>query len=83
MSLWADKEVQDKAPSSIFLDQLAKAGPNSVKARPVTPSIQEIYDAAEQNVSAYLTDQVDLDTAVKNAMAKIGPILERDMKKKA
>ena len=55
---------------------------DAVKARPVTPSIQEIYDAAEQNVSAYLTDQVDLDTAVKNAMAKIQPILDRDLKKK-
>ena len=81
MSLWSDKEVQDQAPSAVFLEQLAKAGPDSVKARPVTPSIQEIYDAAEQNVHAYLTDQVDLDTAVKNAMDKIKPILDRDMKK--
>ena len=82
ISLWSDKDVQDKAPSAPFLEALAKSGPDSVKARPVTPSIQEIYDAAEQNISAYLTDQVDLDTAVKKAMAKIQPILDRDLKKK-
>ena len=82
ISLWSDKDVQDKAPSAPFLEALAKSGPDSVKARPVTPSIQEIYDAAEQNISAYLTDQVDLDTAVKKAMVKIQPILDRDLKKK-
>jgi ABC-type glycerol-3-phosphate transport system substrate-binding protein len=80
VSLWSDPEVQDLAPSSIFLEQLAKAG-DLVKARPITPSIQEIYDAAEENVHAYLTDQVDVDTAIKNAMDKINPILERDLGK--
>lgn len=78
VSLWADSDVQDMAPSSPFLLELAEAG-DLVKARPVTPSIQEIYDAAEQNVHAYLTDQVSIDEAVKNAMDKIGPILERDL----
>jgi hypothetical protein len=53
--------------------------PTSFKARPITPSIQEIYDAAEENISAYLTDQVGLDQAVSNAMAKITPILKRDL----
>ncbi len=77
VSLWSDAEVQDLAPSSPFLLELAEAG-DLVKARPVTPSIQEIYDAAEQNVHAYLTDQVSLDEAVKAAMDKINPILERD-----
>jgi multiple sugar transport system substrate-binding protein len=81
MSLWSDPEVQDKAPSAPFLEELAKSGPDSVKARPVTPSIQEIYDAAEQNIHAYLTDQVDIDTAIDNAMKKIQPILDRDMAK--
>ena len=57
-------------PSSPFLLDLAEAG-GLVKARPVTPSIQEIYDAAEQNVHAYLTDQVSLDEAVTAAMDKI------------
>lgn len=80
MSLWSDKEVQDQAPSAVFLEQLAKAG-DLVKARPVTPSIQEIYDAAEQNVHAYLTDQVNLDTAIKNAMDKIKPVMARDQAK--
>jgi ABC-type glycerol-3-phosphate transport system substrate-binding protein len=78
MSLWKDPEVQDKAPSSVFLLELAK-DPTSFKARPITPSIQEIYDAAEENISAYLTDQVGLDQAVSNAMAKITPILKRDL----
>ena len=78
VSLWADAEVQDLAPSSPFLLELAEAG-DLVKARPVTPSIQEIYDAAEQNIHAYLTDQVSLDEAIKAAMDKIGPILERDL----
>ncbi len=78
VSLWADPEVQDLAPSSPFLLDLAEAG-GLVKARPVTPSIQEIYDAAEQNVHAYLTDQVSLDEAVTAAMDKINPILERDL----
>lgn len=81
ISLWSDKEVQDKAPSAPFLQQLAEAG-DLVKARPVTPSIQEIYDAAEQNIHAYLTDQVDIDKAINDAMAKIKPILDRDMAKK-
>lgn len=80
MSLWADPEVQDKAPSAPFLQQLAEGG-DLVKARPVTPSIQEIYDAAEQNIHAYLTDQVDVDQAINNAMDKINPILERDLGK--
>jgi multiple sugar transport system substrate-binding protein len=78
MSLWTDKDVQDQAPSSVFLAAMAK-DPNSFKARPVTPSIQEIYDAAEEQISAFLTDQVDLDTATKKAMEKIKPILDRDM----
>jgi multiple sugar transport system substrate-binding protein len=78
MSLWSDPEVQDRAPSSVFLAEMAK-DPASFKARPITPSIQEIYDAAEENIHAYLTDQVDVDTAIANAMAKINPILERDM----
>jgi multiple sugar transport system substrate-binding protein len=77
ISLWSDKEVQNLAPSAVFLEQLAKAG-DLVKARPVTPSIQEIYDAAEQNIHAYLTNQVDVNTAIKNAMDKIKPILQRD-----
>lgn len=80
MSLWGDKEVQTLAPSAVYLQQLAQGG-DLVKARPVTPSIQEIYDAAEQNIHAYLTDQVDVDTAIKNAMDKITPILNRDLKK--
>jgi multiple sugar transport system substrate-binding protein len=79
MSLWSDPEVQDQAPSAPFLEELAKSGPDSVKARPVTPSIQEIYDAAEQNIHAFLTDQVSIDEATDNAMKKIKPILERDM----
>jgi multiple sugar transport system substrate-binding protein len=78
MSLWTDAEVQDQAPSAVFLAELAK-DPNSFKARPITPSIQEIYDAAEENISAFLTDQVDLETAIKKAMDKINPILERDL----
>jgi multiple sugar transport system substrate-binding protein len=78
VSLWSDPEVQDLAPSSVYLEQLAKAG-DLVKARPITPSIQEIYDAAEEAVHAYLTDQVDVDTAITNAMDKIGPILQRDL----
>jgi multiple sugar transport system substrate-binding protein len=78
-SLWSDPEVQDQVPSTPFLADLAGGG-DLMKARPVTPSIQEIYDAAEQNIHAFLTEQVDLDTAVGNAMEKIGPILERDMR---
>jgi ABC-type glycerol-3-phosphate transport system substrate-binding protein len=80
MSLWTDKDVQNLAPSAVFLAEMAK-DPNSFKARPITPSIQEIYDAAEENISAYLTGQVDLDAAVTKAMAKIQPILDRDMSK--
>ena len=78
MSLWTDPEVQDLAPSSVYLAELAKI-PDSFKARPITPSIQEIYDAAEENISAYLTDQVDLDAAISKAMDKITPILQRDL----
>jgi multiple sugar transport system substrate-binding protein len=78
MSLWSDQEVQDLAPSSVYLQQLAEAG-DLVKARPVTPSIQEIYDAAEEAVHAYLTDQINVETAIENAMNKIQPILERDL----
>ncbi|MBV7330811.1 sugar ABC transporter substrate-binding protein [Chloroflexi bacterium TSY] len=78
VSLWSDPEVQDLAPSSPFLLALAEAG-DLVKARPVTPSIQEIYDAAEENIHAYLTDQISLDEAIESAMSKINPILERDL----
>jgi len=78
MSLWSDPEVQKLAPSAVFLAEMAK-DPTSFKARPITPSIQEIYDAAEENIHAYLTDQVDIDTALQNAMDKIGPILKRDL----
>lgn len=78
ISLWSDPEVNDRAPSSVFLKQLAEAG-NAVKARPVTPSIQEIYNVAETNVHAFLTDQKDIDTAIADAMSQINPILDRDM----
>lgn len=64
------KKCRIKAPSAPFLQQLAEAG-DRPKARPVTPSIQEIHDAAEQNIHAYLTDQVDIDKAINDAMAKI------------
>jgi ABC-type glycerol-3-phosphate transport system substrate-binding protein len=78
VSLWSDPEVQELAPSSVFLEQLAAAG-DLTKARPVTPSIQEIYDIAEAAVHAYLTDQLDVDAAIEQAMSQITPILERDM----
>ena len=78
ISLWSDPDVNDLAPSSVFLKQLAEAG-DAVKARPVTPSIQEIYDLAETNIHAYLTDQKDIDTAINDAMSQINPILDRDM----
>jgi multiple sugar transport system substrate-binding protein len=78
VSLWSDPEVQDLAPSSVYLEQLAQAG-DLVKARPITPSIQEIYDAAEEAIHAYLTDQMDIDAAIESAMSKIDPILERDL----
>jgi len=78
VSLWSDPEVQDLAPSAPFLLDLAEGG-DLVKARPITPSIQEIYDAAEESVHAYLTDQIDLETAITQAMDKINPILERDL----
>jgi multiple sugar transport system substrate-binding protein len=78
VSLWSDPEVQDLAPSSVYLEQLAQAG-DLVRARPVTPSVQEIYDAAEESMHAYMTDQIDVDTAISNAMDKINPILERDL----
>ncbi len=78
ISLWSDPEVQDMAPSAPFLLDLAEGG-DLVKARPITPSIQEIYDAAEESISAYLTDQIDLETTIAQAMAKIDPILERDL----
>jgi ABC-type glycerol-3-phosphate transport system substrate-binding protein len=80
ISLWSDKDVQDNAPSAPFLLDLAKAG-DTMKARPVTPAIQQVYDAAEHAISAYLTDQVDLDTAVKDAMAKIKDIEAKQAKK--
>ena len=66
-------EVQDLAPSAVYLQQLAEAG-DLVKARPITPSIQEIYDAAEEAVHAYLTDQIEVDAAIEQAMGKIKPI---------
>jgi hypothetical protein len=78
VSLWSDPEVQDLAPSSVYLEQLAQAG-DLVKARPITPSIQEIYDAAEEAIHAYLTDQMEIDAAIESAMSKIDPILERDL----
>jgi ABC-type glycerol-3-phosphate transport system substrate-binding protein len=77
ISLLGEPEVHEKAPQSVFLEPLFKAG-DLVKARPVTPSIQDVYDAAEKNIHAYLTDQIDLDTAVERAMAEITPVLERD-----
>lgn len=72
VSLWTDKDVQDNAPSAPFVKQAYDAG--ALAARPITPSIQQIYDAAEHAMSAYLTDQVDLAGAVKDAMTKIKDI---------
>jgi ABC-type glycerol-3-phosphate transport system substrate-binding protein len=80
ISLWSDKDVQKNAPSAPFLEQLAKAG-DRVKARPVTPVIQEIYDAAEEPISAYLTDQIDLNTAVQQGMTKIKQVEARGAKR--
>lgn len=76
-SLWSDPEYQERAPQLPYLAQLAQAG-DFLKARPITPSFQEIYDAAEQNVHAYLTGQVDVDGAIERAMDKIRPIVERE-----
>jgi ABC-type glycerol-3-phosphate transport system substrate-binding protein len=79
MSLLSDPDVVRDVPSTPFILDLAKAG--LLRARPVTPSIQEIYDAAEKPVHAYLTDQLDLDAAVAQAQKQINTILEKDMKK--
>jgi len=65
-----DPKIREMAPQSAFMEPLFKSG-DLVKARPVTPKIQEVYDAAETNIHAYLTDQVDLDTAVERAMAEM------------
>lgn len=78
-SLWSDAEYEKHAPQLAFLKKLSSTT-NALKARPITPSFQEIDDAARQNVHAYLTDQIDLDTAVKRAMEKIKPLLEQDQK---
>jgi ABC-type glycerol-3-phosphate transport system substrate-binding protein len=70
ISLMDDPKIREMAPQSAFMEPLFKSG-DLVKARPVTPKIQEVYDAAETNIHAYLTDQVDLDTAVERAMAEM------------
>lgn len=78
-SLWSDAEYLKHAPQLEFLKKLSNTT-DALKARPITPSFQQIDDAARQNVHAYLTDQVDLDTAVKRAMEKIKPLLAQDEK---
>lgn len=75
LSLWADKEYQDLAPQLVFLSQLAEAGA-PFQARPISPGVQAVYDAAEENIHAYITDQIDVDTAIERAMEKINPIRE-------
>jgi len=77
VSLLGDDEVRRLAPQAVYLEPIFK-DENLSKARPVTPSIQKVYDAAEQNIHGYLTNQVDLDTAIKRAMDKIQPIVEKE-----
>jgi multiple sugar transport system substrate-binding protein len=76
LSLLNDAEFQEELPQTRYIAELAAA--DGLKARPITPGFQEIYDAVEQNVHAYLTDQIDIDTAITQAMDKIQPILERE-----
>ncbi len=75
-SLWTDPEYQEQAPQLVFRVALG-SGETVFRARPINPGVQEIFDAAEQNIHAYLTDQIDLDTAIEQAMDKIGPIVEQ------
>lgn len=74
-SLWKDAEFVAAAPQLAIYAGLGEQA-DAFKARPITPNFQQIDDAARTNVHAFLTDQVDLDTAVKNAMDKITPLLE-------
>lgn len=74
-SLWSDPEYLERVPQLALVAQLAKQD-NAFRARPISPGIQEISDAVEQNVHAYLTDQVDLDGAIERAMDEIAPIVE-------
>lgn len=76
ISLWNDPSYQEELPQARYLAELAEV--DGLKARPISPGFQEIYDAAEQNIHAYLTDQVDVDTAIERAMEKIRPVLERE-----
>ena len=77
LSLWNDPEFQQQVPQVKYLADLGATG-DAFKARPINPGFQEIYDAAEQNVHAYLTGQIDVDTAIERAMDKIRPVLERE-----
>jgi ABC-type glycerol-3-phosphate transport system substrate-binding protein len=74
VSLWSDEEYQELAPQLPYLADLAEL--NVLQARPISPGVQAIYDAAEANIHAYLTDQIDVDTAIERAMEEIAPIRE-------
>ncbi|MGQ9629692.1 MAG: ABC transporter substrate-binding protein [bacterium] len=75
-SLWADPEIQDKAPSAKYLFMYDQAG-DIVKARPITPWYTEVLDAAEDAIHRYFTGIVDLNAAVKELQEKVGRIEER------
>lgn len=76
-SLWADPEYQETTPQIALLSAMQDAG-NPFVGRPVSAGFQEVSDAAEQNVNAFLTDQVDVDTAIERAMDRINEINERE-----
>jgi ABC-type glycerol-3-phosphate transport system substrate-binding protein len=76
-SLWADPEYQETTPQIALLSAMSEQGDPFV-GRPVSAGFQEVSDAAEQNVHAFLTDQVDVDTAIERAMEKINEVNERE-----
>lgn len=74
-SLWTDEEYVAVAPQLLIYGALGEQD-EPFKARPITPNFQQIDDAARTSVHSFLTDQIDLDTAVNDAMKKITPLLE-------
>jgi len=74
-SLLSDPEVEQNAPTAALIREYARAG--VIYGRPMQPEYMQILDVAEEAIHRYLTDQIDLDSALREGAEKIKQIKER------
>lgn len=76
ISLWSDPEIQAVAePAVVLADIVKEQGEEVLVGLPNSPNYAEIVSIFDDEIHAYMTDQVDVDTALQNYKDRIANLL--------